>query len=117
MKYIKKFEKLLKKTDSKVLNNPLYEFSNKLENILIHLKELDNFKESSVKKYFSDYQKITISYGYYQNLFKIVLIPYDDDVMLIITYADYIKFDTDIINSQDLFEFIKLKLKKYTITE
>jgi len=77
MKYIKRFETLLKHNNPKVINNIFKKFSENLKNILFRLKELDDFKGSSVKIYFDDSNEITISYRYkYIDIFKIRLLTY-----------------------------------------
>jgi len=119
MKYIKIFETRLKKTDIKVINHPFYSFSNKLESCLIKLKNLDDLEKSTVKIYFDNSGDITISYRYkYLELFKIKLIKYDNDVMMIINHIEkYINTINFNKNSVMLFNSIKTHLNNYIISD
>ena len=122
MKYIKKLETLLKYTDDKVINHPLFKFSYDLVNILNIVKVADNFEKSIIKKYFNDDGIIRIIYSqlverqpwnnFNRGLFEIKLIEINEFVKMKV-YAASNKGNT---NSQELFKFMKKELSKYRIT-
>jgi len=115
MKYIKQFETLLKHDSSKVKNNIFKDFSEKLKDILFRLKELDDFKGSSVKIYFDDSNEITISYRYkYTDLFKIRLLTYHRseglELCVILERRNYDDFKS---KNNDIYDIITSALNKY----
>lgn len=122
MKYLKTFEKLLKKTDTKVLNNPLLNISEKLEELLLKIKELDEIEHSNVKRekskvrrYFNSYGDILINYFDNTWLFKFKIFQYDDDVRLITSYEP--RTNNIDKNSIDLYKFLKIELKEYITSD
>jgi len=114
MKYLKTFEKLLQFNDPDVINNPLFNFSKKLEYVLFKVKELDNIehkKKSKVNRYFNNNGDIRISYLDNSWLFKFKILQYDNDVILI---TNYHKRTNNIDNNSiELFNFIKEELSNY----
>lgn len=66
MKFIKKYEGLLKRTDNKVINSPTIPLVNEIEEMLKMLAQLQGYDNWSVKKYYSDgYGDINTKIVYY----------------------------------------------------
>jgi hypothetical protein len=124
MKYLKTFEnieRLLHFTDTRVKNNPLLNFSKKLEEVLFKIKELDNIEfsnirrgKSRVKKYFNPNGKIQINYSDNAGLFNFKLLQYEDDVVLISSY--HTRTNNIDNNTKELYNFIKKELSDYIET-
>jgi len=76
MKYIKTFEKILKKKDPEVMNNPLRDISYRFKDILKKLQKYDNRADSSSKVdliFYNDNYIIAHYYFYNDCLFEISL--------------------------------------------
>jgi len=115
MKYLKKFETTIKHNDSIALNHPLRNFSRKLEDIVILLKELDNFDKSTVRRYFMDDEKIYIIYKHKSHqLLKICLQMQSEMIHLLISETS-VRFwnKGHIENSLDFFDFVDRELREY----
>jgi len=115
MKHIKEFETLLKYDSPKVLNHIFKDFSEKLKKILFRLKELDNFKGSSVKIYFDNSGEISITYRYkYTNLLKIRLLKYNRpsglELSIILEIRNYDDFKS---HNDDMYNIMTSVINKY----
>ena len=93
MKYIKTYERLLHFNDPQVVNHPLLNLTIELDKILRNLQNLDNYKKSTVKKYFNPNGDISLCYkdSGSRNLFLVKILnikeiytEYNDDVVMII---------------------------------
>ena len=118
MKYLKIFEKLLHFDDPKVINNPLFNFSKKLEEVLLKIKELDSTEninvikeKAKVRKYFSIYGSIELKYSDNAELFNFKILQYGDDVILTTSYGS--RTNNIDNNSIFFFDFIKKELSNY----
>jgi hypothetical protein len=111
MKYLKFFETTIKHTDPLAVNNPLKDFSRKLEDIIIEITKIDNYKDSTVRRYFNDDGKIHINYiNHYSKIMKILLQTINDDVLMdIYCYKNKYKINT----SLDFCNFAKYNLEEY----
>ena len=111
MKYLKTFETTIKHTDPLAVNNPLKDFSRKLEDIIIEITKIDNYKDSTVRRYFNDDGKIHINYiNHYSKIMKILLQTINDDVLMdIYCYKNKYKINT----SLDFCNFAKYNLEEY----
>ena len=116
MEYLKLFEHTIKHSDPIAVDHPLRDFSRKLENVVIALKNLDDLKNGTVKRFFNDNEKINIIYEYiYRRLLKISLEISDESVLLI-----FLAYDRDYEKSREknttiFMNLIKLNLDKYKI--
>lgn len=112
MKYIKTYEKLLKKTDTLVLNHPLNKLIEKFIDLLTILAEIDNLPDWKIIKY---YTKNTISIIYkvknnYQNLKLFSVKITTSNEFFYITEINY--HDWSFVNKLDDRTFVKNELWK-----
>lgn len=115
MKHIKLFETLMKHSDPKVLQHKFKDFSEKIKKILFRLKNLDDFKGSSVKIYFDNSGEISITYRYnYVNLLNIRLLtflrPSGLELTIILDRHNYEDFKS---KNNDIYDIITSVIKKY----
>jgi len=117
MKYLKLFEDtIIKHSNPIAINHPLRDFSRKLEDVVIALKNFDNFKDGSVKRFFNLDGHITIMYNYeWRKLLKISLIQSNENVLLIFRAFDQYYLGKDGKNTQIFVNLMKLNLDKYKI--
>ena len=115
MKYLKKFETTIKHSDPIALNHPLRDFSRKLEDMIILLKELDNFKNSTVKRYFTDDGKIDICYRTPDLKLLLTSLQIQDDMIhLRISDTAVRSWNENYIeNSLDFFDIVNKELREY----
>lgn len=116
MKYLKLFEDTLKHSDPLAINHSLRDFSRKIEDVVIVLKNLDNLKDGSVKRFFNTDGHITIIYRYYyRKLLKISLIQSNENVLLIFrVFKQYFQQNNE-KNTKIFNNLMKLNLNKYKI--
>lgn len=126
MKYIKLYESIIKKSNLSITNHPLLNLGNEIQNLMISLKELDNFKRfnsraSTVKKYYTtgvnNTIEIYIVYNfYYGRLFEVKINLYDNIVTLMtILHKKYVNRDLSKYNqkSESLFTIFDSNLEEY----
>lgn len=116
MKHIKKFESFaIKHTDEISMNHILRDFSRKLEDIIILLREKDNFEHSSVKRYFYNDGCIKIIYNSSgKDKLMTIKISNDDEFIFIKTSLYKQWFDRyKITECNDFYKFVCNELKKY----
>lgn len=140
MKYLKTYETIIKKTDSRAINNPFRFFIDRIEKILKKLEELDVVSYSSasdgyintrIRRYYNDDGEITINYSgnagfYYSDMirFRIKESSRSNDIVQLTVACDIDKFpeftstrtnsDTKYKkNSIEFFNLIKDNLKEY----
>lgn len=123
MKYIKTYEKLIKKSDPRIINHPLFDLSQIIKNILKNISILDEHfwinKKSYIPKisrYFHDDGKITIEYHRTFSHYDCALIETEKSIIFENHYHDIFKGDVN-KNSNDFFNFIDKKFKKFNILE
>ena len=118
MKYLKLFEYAIKHTDPIAVNHILRDFSRKLEDIIIEIKDIDGYtlsyqKRSSgiVRRYFNDDGSIKIHYSdkILGRFLQIILQIEDDNVSMFI----YIFKDSFKDTSLDFFNFVSEALSEY----
>ena len=112
MKYIKTYEKLLKKTDTLVLNHPLNKLIEKFIDLLTILAEIDNLPNWKIIKYYTE-NTISIIYkvkNNYQNLklFSVKIITSNE--FFYITEINY--YGWSFVNKLDDRTFVKNELWK-----
>ena len=114
MKYIKKFETLLKFSDERVINHLFRPFAEKLKNILLYLKDIDHITGTNVRIYYDDSKEIKIIYGYkYNDLFNIRLIPYNRETMELTIILNYFKENAYKTYNKELYDIFDKVLEKY----
>jgi len=113
MKYIKKFETLLKYSDERVKNHLFRPFSEKIKEILLSLKNIDNIPGSKVRIYYDDSEEIKIIYGYkYNDLFNVRLIIYNrTDYLELTMLLNYHHNQNS--NNKELYHIFDNVLEKY----
>lgn len=112
MKYLKNFENTIKHSDPIAINHPLAIFSRKLEDIIIDLKNFDNFK-NTVRRYFNDNESISISYKGNSSILKIYLNNDNENVYLKILSNTSKWYNNESENGLEFSEFISNQLSKY----
>lgn len=116
MKLIKKFESFaVKHTDEISMSHILRDFSRKLEDIIILLKEKDNFEHSSVKRYFYNDSEIKIIYNSIRKDKSMVIKISNDDKFIFIKMSLYKQWFNkyDVTECKDFYKFVCNELKKY----
>ena len=115
MKYLKLFETNIKHSNPMALNHILRDFSRKIEDMVILLKELDNFDNSTVKRYFDDNGEIRIVYKYsYHKLLKVSMRVQSQMIDFVITDTAINSWNEKYIeNSLNFFDIINFQLREY----
>ena len=120
MKYLKLFERWIKHTDPIAVNHILRDFSRKIEDIIIGIKDIDNYVNwenkhtSGVKRYFHHDGLIKIFYSDRDrgNLLETTLQQENDDVAMFI--HNYKMLNKDEINtSLEFFNFVQNCMSEY----
>jgi len=115
MKYLKLFETTIKHSDPISVNHPLRDFSRKVEDVMISIKEIDGFNKSTVRRYFNDNGYIHINYSSYVRgrALKIEMCIVDDEYVRMNIFC-YKHFSKDEINtSLEFYNFVKNNMSKY----
>ncbi len=134
MKYLKFFETNfskglpIKHSDPIAIKNPLNEFSRKLEDILIEIKNFDKYdKLSTIRRYFHDNGSIHINYyvdhpgtgirisNYKGKIFKISL-QIINNIILMDIYCYKINKINKINTLFEFIEFININLNEFIVT-
>lgn len=119
MKYLKLFEHNIKHSDPLSINHPLRNFSRKLEDVIMSLQELDNLKNSTVRRYFHDDERISIVYKYDYNKLLNISMNIENDESVLLTVTTYkMRYEKNKDKNTNIFiDFIKLALKDYYIEQ
>lgn len=131
MKFIKKYEGLLKRTDKRVVDSPIIPLVDEIENMLKTLAELQNHKNWHVKRFYSDgYGDVKVKIVYYAysknfyrslDLFIIEIKPwqiYENDIVyqkyyLGVEATDRSGFDNTRGKRLEIEQRIRTFMKKY----
>lgn len=118
MKYLKKFENHIKYTDDIAINHPLKDFSKKLEDVIITVKNLDKLPNSTVKRHFTDNDKIIIKYEKHPDKFITINLYIDINEKLVIKFLLRKHWWSNELtkNTEIFMNFILDKLDKFLIS-
>lgn len=119
MKYLKLFESTIKHSDPIAENNILRNFSRKVEDVVIDIKNFDNFNGTTVRRYFHDDGSIHINYRSFARGKALKIKMYSDRVNEVrMDVYCYKKYDRDEINtSLEFYNYLKDTMKEYIVRD
>lgn len=122
MKYLKLFEMTIKHSDPIAVNHKLRNFSRKVEDVIIEIKDIDNYNNNTkIRRYFNSDESIIISYSSFTRgkvlklLLKVTGFT-DDEVRM--NVSCYKKYNRDGINtSLEFYNYLKNVISEYIVKE